>query len=160
MRDRERRDQREILVDRVDPERAGVVDRPEAHLLAVDEDPARVGPVVPAQDLDERRLAGAVVADQAEALALAQAQREVDEGRHRAEALREALDPDRGGCLRAHCSLPRFRSRATCTLTTIEAMIAIPMIRSNVNALTPMMLNPVRRITSTATPMNAPITEP
>ena len=160
MRDGQRRDQREILVDGVDPERACVVDRPEGRLLAVDEDPARVGPVEAAQDLDERRLAGAVVADQAEALALAEAERDVDEGRDGAEPLREVLDPDRGRRVGAHCSLPRFRSRATCTLTTIEAMIAIPMIRSNVNALTPMMLNPVRRITSTATPMNAPITEP
>ncbi len=72
VRDGQRRDQREILVDGVDPERACVVDRPEGRLLAVDEDPARVGPVEPAQDLDERRLAGAVVADQAEALALAE----------------------------------------------------------------------------------------
>ena len=160
VRDRERRDQREILVDGVDPERARVVDRAEVHLLAVDEDPAGVGPVEPAQDLDQRRLAGAVVADQAEALSLAEAERDVDEGRDGAEALRDALDPDRGGRLGAHCSLPRFRRRATCTLTIIDAMIAIPMIRSKVNALTPMMLNPVRRITSTATPMKAPITEP
>ena len=37
------RDQGEVLVDGVDPERAGVVDRAEHDLLAVDEDPARSG---------------------------------------------------------------------------------------------------------------------
>ena len=115
--------------------------------------------MVAAQDLDQSRLPGAVVADQPEALPLRQVEREVDERGHGAEALGDALDPD-ASALAAHWSLPRLRRRATCTLTTIEAMIAMPMIRSNVKALTPMMLKPVRRITSTATPMNAPITDP
>ena len=91
---------------------------------------------------------------------LLQAEREVDQRRHGAEALGDSLDPDRERRLGAHCSLPRVRRRATCTFTIIDAMIAMPMMRSNVKALTPMMLKPVRMITSTATPMNAPITDP
>ena len=136
-----------------------MVDRAEVRLDAVDEDGLAVGTVVAAQDLDQRGLSRPVVPDQAETLPLPQAEGDVDESGDRAEALRQVLDLDRV-CLGAHCSRPRLRSRATCTFTIIDAMIAIPMIRSNVKALTPMMLKPVRRITSTATPMNAPITEP
>ena len=124
MRDRQRRHEREILVDGVDPERPRVVDGAERHLLAVDEDPAPVGPQEAGQDLDQRRLAGAVVADEAEHLALGQVHRDVDERRDRAEALRDVLDADRvrrGAVpLSRHCSLPRFRRRATWTFTIID----------------------------------------
>ena len=68
--DRHARDEREVLEDGVDPERAGVRDGAELHLLAANEDPALVGLVEPRQDLHEGRLAGPVVADQTEHLAL------------------------------------------------------------------------------------------
>src|SRR5919109_1230489 len=73
-------------------ERAGVVDRPDRDLLAVDVDPAGVGLVEAADDLDEGRLAGAVVADQPEHLAAAQAQVDVGQGGDAAEALGDVLD--------------------------------------------------------------------
>ena len=53
---------------------------------------ARVGVVVAREDLDERRLAGAVVADQPEHLALAQVQADVAQRRDRSEALGDVLD--------------------------------------------------------------------
>jgi hypothetical protein len=68
--DRHHRNEGKVLVDGVDSERARVVDRADADLLAVDEDASRVGSVVAAQDLDQRRLARAVVSDEAETLAL------------------------------------------------------------------------------------------
>src|SRR4029450_10477773 len=86
-------DQGQVLVDGVDAEAPGVVDGAQRHLLAADEDPAGVGLVEAAEDLDQGRLAGAVVADEAEHLALAEAQVDVAEGGDPAEALGRVLDP-------------------------------------------------------------------
>ena len=111
--------QREILVDGVDAERARVDDRFQLHGLAEDRDLAGVGPVEAREDLDERRLAGAVVADQAEHLALAQVQAHVAQRRDRAEALGDVLDAQDvvgravgldGGGLGAHAGFPRTRA--------------------------------------------------
>ena len=62
-------DQRQILVDALDAERAGVVDRAQLDRSAVDKDLPRIRPVVAGQDLDQGRFAGAVVAEDAERLA-------------------------------------------------------------------------------------------
>src|SRR5690606_32218065 len=58
-------DQVELLVDRGDPglDRRGGPGEP--HRLAAEHDGARVGPMRPGQDLDERGLAGAVLAEEA-----------------------------------------------------------------------------------------------
>ena len=90
------RDQREVLVDGLDPVRAGVLDRVEADALAADEHVAAVLLVEPAQDLDERALAGAVVADEPEHLALAQDEVDAAEDDERAEPLRHAPHLERG----------------------------------------------------------------
>src|SRR5712691_176971 len=159
---RQRRHEGEILVDGVDAERPGVVDGADGHVLAVDEGPSAVRPQEAGEDLDQRRLARAVVAHQPEHLALRQVHRDVDERRHRAEALRDVLDADRVRLcpVAGHRSLPRLRSRATWTFAIIDARIARPVIRTKVKALTPMMLRPVRRMMSTATPMKPPTTVP
>ena len=94
--DRELRDQREILVDGLDPVCAGVLDRVEADALAVDEHVALVLLVEAAEDLDERALAGAVVADEPEHLAPAQDEVDAAEHDERAEALRHAADLEHG----------------------------------------------------------------
>ena len=93
--DRELRDQREVLVDGLDPVRAGVLDGVEADALAADQHIAAVLLVEPAQDLDERALAGSVVADEAEHLALAQDEVDAAEHDERAEPLRHAADLER-----------------------------------------------------------------
>src|SRR5262249_9860844 len=60
------RRQREVLVDGLDAGGAGLHRRAEVHLRAVEEDLTMVGNHGAAQGLDERRLAGAIVADDAE----------------------------------------------------------------------------------------------
>ena len=62
--------EREILVDDLDPETRGVLRAVDVHLLALEEDLARCRQAcVPAMHLIERRLAGAVVADERHHLA-------------------------------------------------------------------------------------------
>ena len=61
--------QRQRLVDRLDAVAACVAGRADLDLLAVDEDLAAVGVVGAGEHLDQRRLAGAVVAEQADHLA-------------------------------------------------------------------------------------------
>src|SRR4051812_671907 len=59
------RDHRRVLVDRLDPQAHRRLGRGEADLLAFDEDPAGIRLVDAGEDLDQGRLAGAIVADQA-----------------------------------------------------------------------------------------------
>ena len=98
--DGQARHEREVLEDGVDAERASVRHRLELHLLAVDEHPAGIGLVEAGQDLDQRRLARAVVADQAEHLAGAEVERDVLERCHDTEALADVLDANRVGSAR------------------------------------------------------------
>ena len=67
----------------------------EADALAADEHVAAVLLVEPAQDLDERALAGSVVADEPEHLALAQDEVDAAEDDDRAEPLRHAAHLER-----------------------------------------------------------------
>jgi hypothetical protein len=85
-------DQGEVLVDRVDPLRARVVDALGFVGPTVQPHAARVRLLEAGEDLDQRRLAGAVVAQQSQHLALAQVQVDVAQRRDRAEALRDVLD--------------------------------------------------------------------
>ena len=85
-------DQRQVLVDGVDPLRARVVDALRLVGLAAQEHPPAVLLVEAAEDLDQRRLAGAVVAEQAQDLPLVQGQVDVPQRGDRAEALGDVLD--------------------------------------------------------------------
>ena len=58
-------DQHEMLVDHADAERDGVVGRLDRDRLAADPDLAAVGLVEAVEDRHQRRLAGAVLADDA-----------------------------------------------------------------------------------------------
>src|SRR5207237_6196559 len=69
--DRERRRDREILIDGLDPVSLRVERPVETDFLAVEDERALVRDDRPRQRLDPRRLAGAVVADHREYLALA-----------------------------------------------------------------------------------------
>src|SRR5690606_21828917 len=75
---REHRDQHEVLVHHADAGRDAVAWPAEADWLAVDQDLALVGPIEAGEDVHHRRLAGAVLAEQAEHLAGADLQ--VDAG--------------------------------------------------------------------------------
>src|SRR5690606_12781028 len=64
--------------------------------LAVQPDLARIGLVAAGDDVDERRLARAVGADEREDLARAHVERDVAEGGDVTEAARDALDLEHG----------------------------------------------------------------
>ena len=83
--------EREILVDDLDPEPGGVLRPVDVHLLPLEQDPAAVGGVGAGDALDERRLAGAVVADERHHLAGADLEVDVVERLHRAERLGDVL---------------------------------------------------------------------
>src|SRR5215475_7413008 len=84
--------QRKVLVDDVDAERAGLFHRGEVDLLTVEQDPPGGRRLEAADDLQQGGLARAVVADQAEHLALLQAHVHVHQRRHRAVPLGDVLD--------------------------------------------------------------------
>jgi hypothetical protein len=92
--DRELVDQRQVLVDGVDPARPRLVDAARRVRLAAQQHPAVVGLLEPADDLHQRRLAGAVVPEQAEDLALVQVEADVAQRDDRAEALAHVLDAE------------------------------------------------------------------
>ena len=95
--DREVGEERRLLVDDRDPGVARVGGpaerRPRAPSI---EQPAAVGRVDAAEDLDERRLAGAVLADERVGLAGVEIDRDVVERVDRAEGLRRVLERQDG----------------------------------------------------------------
>ena len=105
-------DQREVLEDRVDALGPGVVDAFRLVGLAVQEHAPAVLLLEAGDDLDQRRLARAVVAEQAEHLALAQRQVDVAQRRDRAEALGDVLDAQHLLAPRPGALAPAHRDRA------------------------------------------------
>ncbi len=104
---REVRHQHEVLVHHADAVPDGVGRAGDGHRPAVDLDLALVGRVEAVEDRDQRRLAGAVLADDA----VDRARHDLDVDRvvrlHRAETFRDAAQPDgRGGAAGAGCPSP------------------------------------------------------
>ena len=62
---RERLHQHEVLMHHADPRRQRVLGRPDRHRSPAHEDLSAIGPVIAVQDAHQRRLAGAVLADDA-----------------------------------------------------------------------------------------------
>jgi hypothetical protein len=79
-RRREVRDQRELLVNGADARELGLARRVERHGAAVEQDLSRIAPAGAAQDLHQRRLAGAVLAEQDVHLARTQLEAHIVEG--------------------------------------------------------------------------------
>src|SRR5581483_5848784 len=90
-----------------------------------------------AQDLDERALAGSVVADEPEHLALVQREVDAAQDRERAEALGHTAHLEHGRARRhgrffdrqgvgAHLDLERAIRRSNWTFSTIARMITTP----------------------------------
>jgi hypothetical protein len=94
--DREVREQRRLLVDDRDAQRARLLGRQVGQLLAVERQRAGVGRVRAAQDADERRLAGAVLAHQGQHLGALHVERHVLQGAHAAERLAEPAHRQHG----------------------------------------------------------------
>ena len=95
-------EERRLLEDDRDPRRLRLLGVVEDRLLAVEHEPARVGPVDAGEDLDERRLARAVLADEPVHLAARRARchRPRARGRRRSSSGRareRARAPVRGG---------------------------------------------------------------
>ena len=82
----------EILVDDLDPEPRRVLRAVDVHLLALEDDLAAVGRVGARDALDQRRLAGAVVADERHHLAGAHLEVDVGQRLDRAEGLGDAAE--------------------------------------------------------------------
>ena len=100
--------QREVLVDDLDAERAGVARRVHGDRVALEEVVAGVDGVGAADALDERRLAGAVVADERGDLAGRGAEVDALEDVDRAEALVDAAQrEDRVGRSSVDALLPQ-----------------------------------------------------
>ena len=83
----------------------GVVGRPEPHLVPIDENLPLVGLIKTHEDVHERRLARAVLANQGERLALAYAERYGIAGERSGEALGDALYSQLGDAVRVLCHL-------------------------------------------------------
>ena len=95
-RDVQRRGDRQGLVDRLDAGTAGILRRLEVNLIAIQVDLSGVGDQGSGQGLDQRRLAGAVVADDREDLA----RKQVDVHTVETDDLAEGLDQP---AARQHC---------------------------------------------------------
>ena len=89
-------EERRLLEDDRDPGGLRLLGVVEDRLLAVEQEAAGVGPVHAREDLDERRLAGAVLADEAVHLAGEQLDVAVLERVHGAEALLRVLEGEDG----------------------------------------------------------------
>ena len=88
--------EREVLVDGRDPERGRVLGSGDRDLLAVEADRALVGRVDAGDRLHQRRLAGAVVADEAHDLAGADGEVDPVQSLDRAESLADSLQLEEG----------------------------------------------------------------
>ena len=97
---RERLDQHEMLVDHADPGPDRVLRAVDLALLALDLDRAPIGLIVAVENVHERRFAGAILADDAVDRAVRDRQVDVPVGVHRAEALVDADQLDRGDARR------------------------------------------------------------
>ena len=104
--------QREVLVDHLDPEAGGVLRPRDVHGLAVEQDLSAVDVVDPGDALDQRRLAGAVVADEGHHLAGVHVEVDLMQGQrpHRS-AWRPRAAPE-PGCRSLHPPLARMRPGA------------------------------------------------
>jgi hypothetical protein len=107
----ERRGQRQVLVDGLDAGLVRLVRGGQAKLLALQLDPAGVRPHHARERLDERRLAGAVVAEQGVDLARAQLEVGARQGADVAVAALDAAGPQQDRRLGAHAPAP-YSSRA------------------------------------------------
>jgi hypothetical protein len=92
---RELRNEREVLMNGLDPVADRVLDRSEVDLTPIEQDVTRIRAEQTAQDLDESALARSVVPDEAEHLALVQSEIDAAQYRQGAEALGHAPDFER-----------------------------------------------------------------
>ena len=114
------------------------------------------------QDLDQRRLAGAVVADERQAPRPCRGATRRPERDHRAEALRDVLGRRRSGAALAGLAhqLPEVPEPCHLHVRTIDARIARPEDEVELVRVDAEDVEAVRSTIRTATPRNAPSTVP
>ena len=98
----------------------------DAHRLAVDPDLAGVGFIEAVEDRHQRRLAGAVLADDAVDEAALDDEIDVGVGVNRAEALVDADEFDGGRGLSAAVVIPRYSGRASTPTAQDRALVQAP----------------------------------
>ena len=106
---RHRVDQREVLVDRLDPRIHRVLGTPQLQRLAVGKDLAAARRQDAGQNLEQCRFAGAVVAHQTENLVPVEAQRRVGEGNDGSEIARDVTRLEHGPRNLPHRTSPRSK---------------------------------------------------
>src|SRR5215203_3825527 len=114
--DRELVDEREVLVDGLDAQRARLGDGAHVHLFSLKQDPALVRAVEAGDGLEQGALASPVVPDKSEHFPFPDVQINAFEDRHRTEVLDDALYTQEVRAVRGavlHHDLPAPRSLAT-----------------------------------------------
>jgi hypothetical protein len=86
-------DQRQVLIHAIDPQRARVVDTPQVHRRAAQDELARIRSLEAGDDLQQRWFPARVVADEAKRLAPAQVKIDVAQCNDPAEAFGYVEDP-------------------------------------------------------------------
>ena len=104
-------DEVDLLVDRADPVSLRLLRRAHGERPAVEDDLAGVLGVGAGQDLDHRRLAGAVLADQRMHLGRQHLERGADQSRDAGEPLVHAAHGQERALLARHCWLPEADGR-------------------------------------------------
>src|SRR5215211_2020485 len=146
----------EGLVDGLDAVGPRVDRRPHLDRRAVEQDLALVRQDRARKALDQRRLAGAVVADHGQYLARPQVEVRAGESRHVPVALDQpARLQDRGRIGRRHA----FTFRIHWSIAT-AAMISTPTAKSCHNTSVPASVNPLRSTPTISAPKSVPTTRP
>src|SRR5262249_11828849 len=146
--------QSQVLVDGLDAGAPCIHRRAEMDLLAVHQDLAMVGRDRAGQRLDQRRLAGAVVADDRQDLAGIEIEIRLVEGRDPAEPLDEPAGREKGGGV-GHAETPRSHwSIETAT------MRRKPTANSCHSTSTPERARPLRNTPTISAPISVPMMEP
>src|SRR5688500_6278407 len=152
--DRQRRRQRPILVDRLDPGGARLHRRAEMHRLAVEKNFPLIGDDGATERLDKGRFPRAVVADDAKNLVRHEVEIGMVERGDAAVALAQAArDEDR--LVLAHDDTRRIHwSRVTAT------MISTPTVNSCQRLSRPASARPLRKTPTMSAPISVPTMEP
>src|ERR1700737_1301790 len=166
--DRHQRHRGEVLEDDRDARRAGVARPAEVHLETLDEDITLVVRMNPGEDLDQRRLPGAVVAEDAGHLAGSHLHADVVQGDDVAEVLADVTDLEQGrpavgrSCATAYLAhlLALAARRRTSVLTPTARKRITPRnveykFGSKLAKMIPICAKPMMRA-----PIDAPIADP
>src|SRR5262249_39375145 len=151
-------EQPEVLVQRVDSRIAGRAWGGEGDGPAGQADLAAIQPMDAADRLHQRRLAGPVVAQQRDDLALADGESRTVERSHRAIRLHGASPLQQRG--HAFAFRRRLSSRPRSTSSSSDAITSTPIAISCQNGLTPSRSSPLRITPIISAPARTLVTRP